>query len=582
MSYGDLAVQTKPETSRGSSLLSYAILIGGAITVAVALYMVISTYSGLPYWDGWRQIEVAAKGNSPFSPVWLWQQHNEHRMVLPKLFLAIDLRFFRARQVFLLVSIFVIQLLHWGLLSWSMRVLGGWRGALWRAGSGLAAFCLFCPSQWENFIWGFQVCFVLPQLFATLSFVTLLLYWVKAQQHLDQRPPSRFLVLSILAALGASYSLASGSLLWPLLVVAAIYLRLRIAAVLSFAVTGAVSIALYFHRYVRPEAHASPFASLGAPLALLQYWVVYFASSWLHHDIRDAELLAIAGLAIVFALLIPALSYSRNFRLFAIQLVLTMAFCMGTALITATGRVNFGFQQALAPRYQTVALLFWCCLGLFFLGSTFFARARLRYAFLVAEVCLLAIFARGAAIAFYPITVARQHGFAQNAIADALMTGVYDPEVLKEAYPQMDMLLLTVPYLEINRLSVFSDRVASELGKPLDSVFQLASRDDCTASLESAVRIDNPNGRGMRILGWAWDRKHHQPPLAIVATTNGIITGLGTVGLRVPDVRVVDRELSSDYVGFLAFVPEMRPDSVVKLYAILHGNPTRACYLPVT
>lgn len=581
MSYGDLAVPTKPETSRVSSLLSYAILLGGAITIAVTLYIVISTYSSLPFWDGWTQIEVAAKGTSPFSPAWLWHQHNEHRLVLPKLFLAIDLHLFRARQVFLLASIFVIQLLHWGLLSWSMRVLGGWHGALWRAGTGLAAFCLFCPAQWENFIWGFQVCFVLPQLFATLSFVALLFYWVKAQQHLDQ-PPSRLLVVSILAALGASYSLASGSLLWPLLVVAAIYLRLRIAAVLSFALTGAASFALYFHHYVRPEAHASPLASLRAPLALLQYWAAYFASSWLHHDIGDAEVLALAGLAIVFALLIPALSYNRTFRPFAIQLLLMMAFCMGTALITATGRVNFGFQQAFAPRYQTVALLFWCCLGLFFLGSTFFARARLRYAFLVAEVCLLAIFARGAAIAFYPITAVRQHGFAQSAIADALMTGVYDPEVLKEAYPQMEMLLLTVPYLKINRLSAFSDRLASELGRPLDSLFALGDRDDCTASLESAVRIDNPNGRGMRILGWAWDRKHHQPPLAIVATTNGVITGLGTVGLRVPDVRVVDRELSSDYVGFLAFVPEMRPDSVVKLYAILHGTPSTACYLPVT
>lgn len=146
----------------------------------------------------------------------------------------------------------------------------------------------------------------------------------------------------------------------------------------------------------------------------------------------------------------------------------------------------------------------------------------------------------------------------------------------------MDMLLLAVPYLEINRLSGFSDRVASELGKPLDSVFALADRDDCTASLESAVRIDNPNGRGLRILGWAWDRKHHQPPVAIVATTNGIITGLGTVGQRQPDVRAVDREVSSNYAGFLAFVPETQPDSVVKLYAILLGNPATACYLPVT
>ena len=163
-------------TSRITGPLSYAILLGGLATIVLALYMVVTSYSSLPYWDGWRQVDVAANGYSSVSPAWLWAQHNEHRLVLPKLFLAADLRFFRAHQVFLLASIFAIQLTHLALLSWSMRVLGGWTGDLWRSGTGLAAFCLFCPSQNENFIWGFQVCFVLPLLFQSLSFVALLLY----------------------------------------------------------------------------------------------------------------------------------------------------------------------------------------------------------------------------------------------------------------------------------------------------------------------------------------------------------------------------------------------------------------------
>src|SRR5579859_5129673 len=101
---------------RINSALSYLILLGGALTVALALYIVITTYSSLPYWDGWTQIEVAANGRSPLSPSWLWEQHNEHRLVIPKLFLAVDLLFFRARHAFLLTSIFVIQLMHLTLL----------------------------------------------------------------------------------------------------------------------------------------------------------------------------------------------------------------------------------------------------------------------------------------------------------------------------------------------------------------------------------------------------------------------------------------------------------------------------------
>jgi hypothetical protein len=191
------------------------------------------------------------------------------------------------------------------------------------------------------------------------------------------------------------------------------------------------------------------------------------------------------------------------------------------------------------------------------------------------------IFARGAVIARYPIAEAHRHAFAQNAITAALMTGVYDPVTMSEAYPQMDMLLKTVPYMKANRLSVFSGDVGSELGKPLESVFPSVSPDNCTGSLESVVRIDDPNGRGQRILGWAWDRKHQQPPSTIVVATKGIITGLGAVGKWRPDIRAGDPELSSSYVGFVAFVPETQPDSDVRLYAILHDTPPSACYLPM-
>ncbi len=169
--------------NRAAALLSYLILASGIATIGVAAYMVVICYTRLPWSDGWTQIFVGARGENPFSLHWLWQQHNEHRLLIPKIFLALDLRFFAARQKLLLAVIFIVQLLEWWLLCWSMRYLGGWRRAQWRTGAGLAAFCLFCPSQWENLTWGFQTCFVLPGFCATLSFVALLLYWERSQRH---------------------------------------------------------------------------------------------------------------------------------------------------------------------------------------------------------------------------------------------------------------------------------------------------------------------------------------------------------------------------------------------------------------
>jgi len=152
-----------------STGLSYAILLGGMCTIAVAVYTILVSYSTLPWWDTWEYIATLAKGESPLSPSWLWRQHNEHRLVIQKLFFVVDLEMFHARQVFLLASIAIIQLLHLGLWGWSMRVLGGWRGALWRSGVGLAAFCIFCPSPWLNYTMGFQVDFVLSTVVLQVS-----------------------------------------------------------------------------------------------------------------------------------------------------------------------------------------------------------------------------------------------------------------------------------------------------------------------------------------------------------------------------------------------------------------------------
>ncbi len=144
------------------SILSYLVLLAGLATIAFSAYLVVASYSSLPYWDGWTQISHAANTGNPSTLAWLWKQHNEHRMPIPKLFLLADLYWFRARQVFLLASIFVIQLLQLLLLAWSIRALGGWRGTLWRTGVGLLAFCVFCPSQWMSFLQGFQISSLVP------------------------------------------------------------------------------------------------------------------------------------------------------------------------------------------------------------------------------------------------------------------------------------------------------------------------------------------------------------------------------------------------------------------------------------
>jgi len=575
-------VYTERRTPPVSSILSYAILLGGILTIGIALYMVVVSYSALPFWDGWIEVQAAAHGVDLLTPAFLWERDNEHRVVVPKLFLAADLRMFRGRQIFLLASIFGIQLLHLVLLAWSMRVLGGWRGVLWRTGTGLAAFCLFCPSQWGNFIIGFQVCFVLPQLLATLSFVALLLYWTKSQQYPEKRW-SRFLVVSILAAVGANYCLANGMLLWPILIVAALYLRLRRTALLSYVISGVVSSGLYFYRLnlsTRWDQPSNTVASrLVSLLTLLNFLAKYLFGSASQRGTHVAEFVLLGGLAIIAVVLFRAAAYVRKPGAFGIQLVLMMMFWGATILMITVGRAHLGIAEAGATRYQTVVLLFWCSIGLLLLGATFFAPGRMRYGFLVAQVCLLVIFIRGAATASHPIGKARQHGFELNAAEASLLTDVPDPAQLERVFPDANIMLWAARYLKTNHLSVFAGPVASELGKPLEEVFPLAPSGDCTGALESVVPLVDPRGPGLRFTGWAWDVKHRRSPSAIVVTTNGTITGMGALGGWRPDVAATQPEASRSHPGYIAYVSEPSGISIVNLYAILRGSPSTACLL---
>ncbi|MGC2112514.1 MAG: hypothetical protein WA655_23550 [Candidatus Korobacteraceae bacterium] len=558
-----------------SAVLAYLILLGGIATIAISAYMVIAGYSSLPYSDGWTQIFAANSGENPLSLRWLWRQHNEHRLVIPKLFLVADLRFFRARQVLLLASIFAIQFLHWMLLCWSMRALGGWRGALWRTGAGLAAFCLFCPSQWENLTWGFQTCFVLPGLFATCAFVSLLLYWSAARDG-DRPHAWKFLLFSIAAALGATYSLASGNLLWPLLIAAAVVLRLRLAVVLSYAVTGTISTALYLHGYVRPLQNSDPAASIRSPLKLLEYFAVYLGSSWVRQSIGVAAFCGILGLLIALIFLVRSGRSSADSP-FRHQLVLTLLFCLGTGLLTALGRVNAGDMQAFSSRYQTIALLFWCCLGLLLLGAS--GRGFAGMSSVGVQLVLLTMLLRGAILARFPLRNAREHAFQMHAAAAALITGVDDSQQLQEAFPHSEYVWNAAPFMRENRLSIFVQDTGPKLGERFDSVFALASSDECVGALQSVSAMGAGAAPALRITGWAWDVKRRRPPASVVTVADGAIAGLGAVGDWRPTIRAANPYLKTSFIGFVAYAKEVNPSVPIRVYGIVSEHPAQACYV---
>jgi len=560
-----------------ADILSYAILAGGAVTIALAVYVTVLGHSRLPFWDEWMQIDFAANEGPAHTFDWLWRQFNQHRVVIPKLFLLADLRWFRATQTFLLAVNLVLQFLHLCVLAWSLRVLGGWRGALWRTAVGLLAFCLFCPSQLPNLVMGFTgLCCYLPPLFASVSFLGLLLYWRDSRENSSRAHSWKYLALSVVAALCATYSLSNGNLVWPLLVIGAVLLRVRFTAIAGIVAVAAVGIFAFFYNYtvyLTSAAVRTPAEVLG----LIRYIAVYFGSSWVTANIRAAEILGVAGFLILAFTLLQMPAYFKVAPAVCIQIGLLLLFVLGTGIVTAPGRVVFGIDQAFSGRYQSFSLLFWGCMALLLLGSFVSSRPQSGL-FVAAEIGVLAVMLFAAQKTQPLLLKARWHGFNVNLAAIALETGVPDNAQLAWAHSHPDYPRSLIPFMRDQRLSVFTERGPDLLGRSLDAEFTRQDPDRCVGKVEATTAITSAWPQSFRISGWAWDLQRQAAPSEILIVSDGVITGLGLVGDQRPSMDVRG-QTTSQFTGFAAYVADVSRPSKLEIYAVPGRGGKSACYI---
>jgi hypothetical protein len=498
---------------------------------------------------------------------WVWALHNEHRLVIPDLFLAADWFWFRATQIFLLVSIFIVQLATLALLAWVLRRSAQLESSAWRTGVGLMAFCLFCPLQYENFARGFQIGFVLPPLFVTIAVAALLLYESQGRKR-------RYLILAIFAGLLATYSIASGMLVWPLLIFAGILCGIRRRTLIIIGSIAALAIAAYLFHYVSPRRHAAPTDSLRHLSSVLSYVAAYFGRTWVASRVSRAIAVGVPALLAAFAIMIAALRWSRH-RLFAIFAVSTMLFCLGTAFLTALGRLNLGIDQAGSSRYQTIALLFWGCAGLLLLAAA--ARSPSRIVLPALQSLFVAVMAYASRFARQELDVAYQETLNVRVASSALLAGVYDPGALQELFPDPNLVITASGILRQRRWSIFADPRYLQLGLPMTNFYSIAPANQCLGYVDSIFAAGSAGHEGYQLTGWAWDRSQQQPPANVMFVQKGIISGFAEVGIPRADarerIRVGDVQLG--WAGYARLIDAASPVQVYSLRSGAHS----ACYI---
>lgn len=532
---------------------------------------IVTSHSLVPMGDEWQEIDAIATAPSHHPPLnWLWALHNEHRVVFYRLLLLADIHFFHGKHWISFWAMLAVQLIFLVVLAWVLHFCGV-RGTMWRAVAGLAAFAFFCPSQWENFGWAFQISFLLPGLLLLLALAGPLKYERSLRQG---RPQWVYIALSILAASAATYSNGNGVVLWPLLVLVALALVPRAEIVGLYIAFGILLIASYLYHYAGPTIHSSPMDSIRHPFLVSQFTAGYLGvifPAW----VKTRELIAvISGLIGLLIALTVTYKVLRRPTREPLQIVLLalLFFSVSTALITALGRIKFGLAGAFASRYQTYNLLFWfsaVSLLLLIFDEIDSPLRTVTLASISAAVLLsFVVFPWG-------IKASRTRTQQAEAAATALLSRVPDTEALAVLYVDTALVWRDAEYFREQHIFMFSDPQNDQLGQSFSSLYQVSTSQACQGESIVASRIPPENllpgnhAGDLQISGVS-DRAFHETNARFLLTANDRIIGFGAPiagPFAAKHSEIVREQDAGSWLGFVA-----SPLGIPSIDVYLDGN----------
>lgn len=324
-----------------------------------------------PFWDEWylaKWLDMSYAGNLSFAQ--LWAQHNEHRLIFPKLLLISLARITKWSVACELGTSIFLGLFMWLFLT---RLVFRTAGSLeqnkpyWV----LPALSMFVFSwvQMENWVWGWQVQIFLCMATAVAGICAL------SGQRVSWL---RFATATILG-IAASFSFACGLLYW----VAALPLlffsreenrKVRIARLLIWFATTALVFQLYFMDYTKPVWTVSVAQPDKQLLDFVRYIILALGSpvtgtfSALSQMDQPTQLTfshyaaGSAGICLFLFLCAHLLIKKRACMPVLAPFFALAAFSVGSALLTGFGRLAVDLSQALSSRYSTFSIPFWCAL----------------------------------------------------------------------------------------------------------------------------------------------------------------------------------------------------------------------------
>jgi hypothetical protein len=355
--------------SQGSAGWSPGLILIAFLPPLLLAVLIIQCWANVPFWDDWDTPGLLLReyfSEGRFSWRQLFAQHNESRMVVPKLAAWAaalftgewDTRIPMALMWTTAVGIFVqfVWLLH--------KTVRASAASRWCLAAALSAV-LFSTNQWENWLWSLQLAVFLPPLCLASCLVV---------QHCPLAYRTKVIACALLSLI-STFSNSNGMLCWilgaPLPWVSHPELKSKPTksatpgtaslAWMAIYVFGLIAtIAVYFWGYSPPAAHPSLGFAFKHPVAAAQYFIVWLGSPFCRGIGFDPLKSAFAlGLLVIAALVFFLFAVWRRRQWIKsghgwIQLhpwTMLTVYGLASGVITALGRAGFGIDQAISVRY---------------------------------------------------------------------------------------------------------------------------------------------------------------------------------------------------------------------------------------
>jgi hypothetical protein len=296
-----------------------------------------------------------------------------------------------------------------------------------------------------------------------------------------------------------------------------------------------VLLASYLNGYVTPWQHSDPLQTLLQPVAVAGFFAAEIGNPFgsivaiLGHSHRVGVAMGFGALGVA-AFAVATLVLLRRGRAANRGQLLFFAiagYTLGVCLLTALGRLKFGLEQALIPRYSTATLLFWLSMTLIAIVELDEYRPHWRlFAMALSLPCLLVL-------AWSQVRFAAMAGewtlWKREAEA-ALLTEI-DDAALHHLVADPALVKAQTARLRAQHLAMFAEAWSGWLGGPLADHVRLGGPGQCRGAIDEVVALSGAAGAGWRLSGWAWDNVQQAAADRIVLTdADGRVAGYALGG----------------------------------------------------